>query len=122
VLFDATIVLGTFLLAFLIRFDFRLDEHSLGVIRATFPFLLTYFVAFPAFSLYQGVYYFSSFIDLLNITKAVAVAGAATALGILFVWQGQFPRTVLLLHPILAFMGVGGVRFGISCCRIGLGI
>lgn len=113
VLLDMAIVIGAYLFAFLLRFDFRLDFHNFDVIRQTCPYLLTYVVAFHIFSLYRGVYYFSSFADLLNITKAVVSAGVAMALALLFVRQGQFPRSVLLLHPILTFLGVGGVRFGI---------
>lgn len=114
---DIAIVLGAYLFAFLLRFDFKLEPAIFSIIRQTLPFLPTYFAAFFIFSLYRGIYYFSSFADLLNITKAVALAGVTTALGILFVRQGQFPRSVLLLHPILTFLGVGGVRFGIRLAK-----
>ncbi|MBI4061261.1 MAG: polysaccharide biosynthesis protein [Elusimicrobia bacterium] len=40
-----------------------------------------------------------------------------TLVAILFVRQGQFPRSVLLLHPILTFLGVGWVRFGIRLVK-----
>jgi FlaA1/EpsC-like NDP-sugar epimerase len=117
VLLDVAIVFGAYIFAFLLRFDLKLDPASAAIIWRTLPFLLTYFVAFRFFSLYRGVYYFSSFADLLNITKAVVVAGVLTAVGIMFVRQGQFPRSVLLLHPILTFLGVGWVRFGIRLAK-----
>lgn len=113
VLADFAIVVGAFVLAFMLRFDLKLGPDSVAVIRRTAPFLLTYIAAFHIFSLYRGVYYFSSFADLLNITKAVLSAASLTALGILFVRQGQFPRSVLILHPMITFLGVGWVRFGI---------
>lgn len=117
VLLDGTVVMSAYLLAFLLRFDFRLESGSWETIRQTAPFLLSYFLAFAFFSLYRGIYYFSSFSDLINITKAVASAGVVTASSILFIRQGQFPRSVLLLHPILTFLGVGGVRFGIRLVK-----
>jgi FlaA1/EpsC-like NDP-sugar epimerase len=117
VLMDIAVVAGAYIFAFLLRFDLQLSPVSLLIIRQTFPFVAIYLAAFWAFSLYRGIYYFSSFSDLLNITKAVAVAGVLTASGILFFRQGLFPRSVLLLHPILTFLGVGGVRFGIRLMK-----
>lgn len=117
VLLDIAIVISAYFFAFLLRFDLKLAPVNLDVIRQTLPYLLTYVVSFWIFSLYRGIYYFSSFADLLNITKAVAVAGVVTALALLFFRQGQFPRSVLLLHPILTFLGVGGIRFGIRLAK-----
>ena len=117
VILDVAIVFGAYGLAFLLRFDFKLEPATLAVIWRTLPFLLTYFVAFRVFSLYRGIYYFSSFSDLINITKAVVMAGVLTAVAIMFVRQGQFPRSVLLLHPMLTFLGVGWVRFGIRLAK-----
>ena len=117
VLLDMGIVIGAYLVAFLLRFDFKLDSDNLGIIWQTVPYLLAYVAAFRVFSLYRGIYYFSSFADLLNITKAVVVAGVSTAVAILFIRQGQFPRSILLLHPILTFLGVGGVRFSIRLVK-----
>ena len=114
---DVAIVFGAYLLAFLLRFDFKIEPVYMAAMLRTLPFLLTYLVAFRAFSLYRGVYHFSSFSDLINITKAVASAGVLTAVAIMFARQGQFPRSVLLLHPILTFLGVGWVRFGIRLAK-----
>ena len=117
VLLDVAVVLGAYLFAFLLRFDFSLAPINTRIILQTLPFLLTYLAALRVFSLYRGIYYFSSFADLLNITKAVAAAGVSTSLIILFIRQGQFPRSVLILHPILTFLGIGGVRFGIRLIK-----
>ncbi len=117
VLLDVAIVIGAYLFAFLLRFDFHLDPVNAGIILQTLPFLLVYLAAFRIFSLYRGIYYFSSFADLLNITKAVVIGGVGASLAILFTRQGQFPRSVLILHPILTFLGIGGVRFGIRLIK-----
>ncbi|OGR85264.1 MAG: hypothetical protein A3J74_06140 [Elusimicrobia bacterium RIFCSPHIGHO2_02_FULL_57_9] len=117
VLGDIGIVFVAYFLAFLLRFDFKLELGNFDLVRQTLPYLLIYLIAFRVFSLYRGIYYFSSFADLLNITKAVAAAGVFTAFAVLFIRQGQFPRSVLLLHPILTFLGVGGVRFSIRLIK-----
>lgn len=113
VVWDIGIVLGAYFLAFILRFDFGLSPDNLFIIRHTLPYLLTYLLAFQIFSLYRGIYYYSSFADLINITKAVGLAGILNAAIILFMRQGQYPRAVLLLHPILTFLGICGIRFGI---------
>ncbi|MBI4375249.1 MAG: polysaccharide biosynthesis protein [Elusimicrobia bacterium] len=117
ILFDIATVFGTYFLAFLLRFDFNIELANWELVWQTVPFLITYIIAFHAFSLYRGIYYFSSFADLLNITKAVTASGILTATAILFIKQAQFPRAVLLLHPILAFLGVCGTRFGIRLIK-----
>ncbi|MBI5629257.1 MAG: polysaccharide biosynthesis protein [Elusimicrobia bacterium] len=111
---DALIVLGGYWCAFLLRFDFNIDPENWAIMVRTAPFVLgAYLLGFKLFSLYRGIYYFSSFSDLINITKAVAFSALCSGALILFVLQGQFPRSVLILHPLLAYMGVGGLRFAI---------
>ena len=114
VLLDLAVVAGSLALAFLLRFDFQLDAPDMARLLPSIPKVLApYFVCFHVFSLYRGIYYYSSFSDMLNIAKAVALGAVLTTASILFIHQGEFPRSVLLLHPILTFLGVGGVRFGI---------
>ncbi|MBI5630389.1 MAG: polysaccharide biosynthesis protein [Elusimicrobia bacterium] len=113
-LFDVAVVLGAFLGAFLLRFDFSLDSVVLATMFQTAPYILVcYFASFLAFSLYRGIYYFSSFSDLINITRAVSMGAVTGAVCILFMRQGKYPRSILLLHPMLTYLGIGGVRFGI---------
>lgn len=113
-LLDLVIVIGMLAAAFLLRFEFSVSDPHIALFPAAAPAVaVSYFACFYVFGLYRGIYYYSSFSDLLNITKGVALAGLVTAAWILFARQGQFPRSILLLHPILAFLGVGAVRFGI---------
>ncbi len=115
--FDAVVVVVAYVLAFLLRFDLRLNWDNLAIIRATFPCLAPYLVSFWAFSMYQGIYYFSSFEDLLNITQGVLAGALVSGAAILFFRQGQFPRSVLFIHPIITFLGVGWIRFGIRLIK-----
>lgn len=109
---DVLVVAAAFLGAFLIRFEFALDADNLAIARQTLPVALGCAVlGLRLAGVYRGLYYFSSFPDLLNIAKGLALAAVASGAAILFLRQGRFPRSVLLLHPILAFVGVCGVRF-----------
>lgn len=114
VLLDLLAVLAAFFLAFLLRFEFRLDAGNLALVVQALPYAAAaYLLASRFFGLYRGVFHYSSFSDLVNITKAVAAGGTLAAAMILFVRQGQFPRSVLILHPILTFLGICGVRSAI---------
>ncbi|MFC1678593.1 polysaccharide biosynthesis protein [Elusimicrobiota bacterium] len=117
-MFDCLAILFAFLFAFLLRFDFHISPDYLNIIVQTLPFVLvTYVLSARFFSLYGGIFYFSSFSDLVNITKAVASGGLISAALIMFIRQGQFPRSVLILHPILTFLGICGIRFGIRLVK-----
>jgi FlaA1/EpsC-like NDP-sugar epimerase len=122
VLADFGVLFGGYWLAFLLRFDFNISAGDLGILLHTTPYILAaYFPAFFYFSLYSGIYHFSSFSDLLNITKGVGIGALLSGAAILFVLQGQFPRSIFLLHPILTYLGVGAVRFGIRLAKDSLG-
>lgn len=100
--------------AFMIRFEFSLDSYQAETLIQTAPIALVCFmVGLRRAGVYRGLYYYSSFPELMNIARGVGLSACASGAAILFFRQGLFPRSVLLLHPILAFVGVAGVRFAI---------
>lgn len=116
-LIDLSVVFVAVLFAFGLRFDFTFQPEMAAIPPALAAALVCYFPCFMLFGLYRGIYYFSSFSDLLSITKAVFLGALATAAAILFHTQGRFPRSILLLHPILTFLGVCAIRFGIRLAK-----
>lgn len=115
---DSIAVLAAFVLAFLLRFEFALSEEALEMMKASWLLVLgIHYVVAHAFGLYRGIYYFSSFPDLIRIVKAVGAAALLLTVAVLFVRQGRFPRSVLLLHPVLSLLGLGAVRFGIRLIK-----
>ncbi|MDO8756645.1 MAG: nucleoside-diphosphate sugar epimerase/dehydratase [Elusimicrobiota bacterium] len=111
---DGFMVIATFIAAFFIRFEFELSSYEIEVLLRTFPVALVCFtVGLHRAGVYRGLYYYSSFPELLNIARGVGLSACVSGAAILFFRQGLFPRSVLLLHPILAFVGVAGVRFAI---------
>ncbi|MBI4423370.1 MAG: polysaccharide biosynthesis protein [Elusimicrobia bacterium] len=118
VLLDLCVLLTAYFLAFLLRFEFQLGPDELRILAETFLYSLSAFYACAYFfSLYRGLYAYSSFSDLLNIAKTLTLAGLLSASAILFVRQGQFPRSILILAPILNFLGICGVRSGIRLVK-----
>lgn len=118
IVLDFWVILGTIFITFLFRFDFVLTSDHLNQIVSTVPYTLgAYYVAACLFSVHRGIYYYASFSDLLNIVKAVGFGAVLSVACILFVHQGQFPRSVLILQPILAFLGICAVRFWIRLIK-----
>ncbi len=118
VLFDMLAVLGAYYLAFLLRFDFHIDPEAFPFMLQSMPMVLIIYIASCySFALYRGIYYFSSFSDLLNIAKSMAVGAVAAGAFVLFMRFRVFPRSVLILHPMLTFLFIGGIRFGIRLTK-----
>lgn len=117
-LLDALAVAAAFLAAFLIRFDLRLEPENVAIIRGTIGIAVAAYAASAVwFGLYRSLYHYASVADHLNIVKAVAAGAAAVAAAVLFVRQGQFPRSVLILHPLLAFLGIAALRLAVRLAR-----
>jgi len=55
--------------------------------------------------------------DLVSIFKAVIASQVIIATAILFIWHGGFPRSVLVIGPVLTIVFVGGIRFLIRATR-----
>lgn len=111
---DIFVVGAAFVAAFFIRFEFSLDAYYAQTLIYTAPIAMVCFmVGLRRAGVYRGLYYYSSFPELLNIARGIGLSACISGAAILFFRQGQFPRSVLLLHPILAFVGVCGVRFAI---------
>jgi len=119
VFLDVSAVSLSLILAFLFRFGLHGMALEWPLCRGVLPFIAAiYLASFYLFSLYGGVFYFSSFEDSIRIVKAVAAGGLVSAAAVLFFRQGQFPRAVLLLHPILTLFGLGAVRLSIRAAKI----
>jgi FlaA1/EpsC-like NDP-sugar epimerase len=69
-------------------------------------------VIFHGFGLYRGIWRFASISDLRRIVLAAGTAGLAIP-ALLFMLQrlNDVPRSVLVLHPLLLVMIMGGSRF-----------
>jgi FlaA1/EpsC-like NDP-sugar epimerase len=107
----ASVALGL-TLAFLLRFDFALDPVNRVLLYSTIPLaLIGYILPFWHFRLYTGIWRYSSFPDLVRIIQATTTGFVCTSCLILMTHHGNYPRSVILISPILLFLGICTVRF-----------
>ena len=114
VLTSAQLLLVTlsYFLSFAFRFDFSIPHDALSLFLTTLPVLmLCRLAAFYYYGLYTGWWSYVSIQDVLSISKAVLFSSLAflTCMVFLFGIDG-FPRSVLLMDPILLFVLLTGVR------------
>jgi FlaA1/EpsC-like NDP-sugar epimerase len=113
ILFDLSAVTLVWGAAFLLRYNFDLPHAARHAIVLTLPWVLViHAAAFYHFGLYRGMWRFASLPDLKRILLAVGLA-ALVVPPVLFMVQRlvDVPRSVLILHPLLLVLVMGGARF-----------
>ena len=98
--------------AYLLRFNGQIPRAFFdGGLRALVWVLPSYAVMFFAFGLYRGIWAFASLPDLLRIAKAIAAGALVTMVASLMLQpEPVTPRSVLIVSPLLLFLGMGGAR------------
>ncbi|MBK7354669.1 nucleoside-diphosphate sugar epimerase/dehydratase [Propionivibrio sp.] len=98
--------------AYWLRFNLSLPEEYLrGAIR-TLPLLFAvYAPAYWLMGLYRGIWRYASIMDLRRIIVAVFAGAIAVAAAVFMLRIPSVPRSVLVLHPILLVLIMGGSRF-----------
>ncbi|OGS06500.1 MAG: hypothetical protein A2270_07390 [Elusimicrobia bacterium RIFOXYA12_FULL_51_18] len=115
---DTVAICFSYWLVFQLRFDFHLPANEFDHFVKTLPIVLALrLAAFHYFGLYRGIWRYASIDDLVNIFKAVIASQVALAAIILFLWHSGFPRSALVIEPVLTLVFVGGIRFAIRATR-----
>ena len=114
----ATVV--AWLAAYWIRFNFDVPPDFLaGSLKALAWLVPAYALIFLGLGLYRGIWRYASIGDLRRLFIAVG-AGAVSAAGIAYMIHAPvIPRSVLLLHPILLLLAMGGSRFAYRAWKDG---
>lgn len=108
---DLGIVAVAWLLAFWFRFNLEIPAEFLDMLVATIAWpLLAYGGCLGFLRVYRQMWLYTSVADLGRLVSGVVVAALVTAAAILMLRYPWFPRSVLLLHPLLAALMLGGVR------------
>ena len=108
---DLVVVLAAYTVAFLLRFDFEWSSYYADVFLRTSPVVaITYMVTAYYFGLNRGMRHYASFGDIVNVAKAAGAAAFLQSTVILAYTQGQFPRSILLMTPILTLGGVAAMH------------
>ncbi|MBX9610325.1 MAG: polysaccharide biosynthesis protein [Burkholderiales bacterium] len=108
---DGGLVLAAWWLAFWLRFNFEIPDEFVALAWSSSPLpLLAYGAGLAGARVYRHVWRFTGMPELRQLALGVFLAGLLTAAGILMLRLPNFPRSVLLLHPLLALVALGGVR------------
>ncbi len=108
---DACLLLAAWWIAFWLRFNLDVPEEFVSVAWISAPWmLLGNFAALVGGRVYRQVWRYVSLAELRQLGLCLAIGGAVSAALVLMQRYESFPRTVLVLHPLLAFMFLGGAR------------
>ncbi|HET7043543.1 MAG TPA: hypothetical protein VFI37_01730 [Gaiellaceae bacterium] len=116
VVVDFCLIVGSFLAAYLIRYEGFATAQQRHAFMVTVPVLVTArYLAFIPSGLYRSVWRYAGARDLAAVVGAVAVSEAVATV---FVWQTQsgglsgFSRDVFVLDFLICTMLIGGSRLG----------
>lgn len=98
--------------AYAIRFNGTIPgDFRHGALSAMCWVMIAYALMFRIFGLYRGMWVFASLPDLVRISKAVVSGAVLVVLASLLIQPVPIvPRSVLLVSPLLVFLGMGGAR------------
>jgi len=100
------------LAAYWIRFNFEVPEDfAAAAERALVWVMPVYLASYLVFGLYRGIWRYASMGDLKRLLMAVGLGGLAAATVIHLAQLPGVPRSVLVLHPLLLVLVMGGNRF-----------
>jgi FlaA1/EpsC-like NDP-sugar epimerase len=112
---QAGLLVLTYYLSFLLRFDFLLSAEYQKVFVQTIPLVLIIKMAiFVYFRLFRGWWRYVGMSDLLDIIKA-ASASAVLLFASVYLMRGfvGYPRSVIVIDMVLTILVIGGMRFAV---------
>ncbi len=125
ILADIFSIIFTFYLAFLLRFMDEIPFFRYFPIFYQTVLLVTisYIISFLFFGLYRGLYRYAGINDLLRLSKAVIGGAFLSVVGVIFILDlRSFPRSIFIIHLLLVFVFVGGIRLFLRVFREELAI
>ncbi|MGZ6223917.1 MAG: polysaccharide biosynthesis protein [Syntrophales bacterium] len=115
ILSDTLLFVIALIAAYLIRFEFRLDQVETNQIKTILIWLIPLkLILFLSFNLYRGMWRYTSIRDFLRLGQACLISMLLIMALILYLYRFLgFSRAVFLLDGILTFVLTGGLRFTI---------
>lgn len=107
------LMICAYILAFYLRFDFKIDSSHWQVIFKTLPILVCIkIVILGYFGLYSGLWRYASIDDIWRMVKAHVLAMLCFIPVVAFFYTfAGFPRSIFVLDCVLSFCLVAGIRF-----------
>src|SRR4029079_16669358 len=108
---DVFLLLLAWVLAFWLRFNLDVppEYRHLAVVSAPVC-VLAYGLTLGAMRVHRQVWDFIGLPDLRQLALGVLLGGVVTGMAVMMLRLPAFPRSVLLLHPVLALVLLGAVR------------
>ena len=114
IIYDMIAVNFSYFMALLVRFDFRYSSIPTDYFAAWRSFAPIYTIiilaVFGCMHLYNSVWRFASFHELIKITVATVITGVLHIVGITIFWE-RMPASYYLIGIMLQFFLTVGVRF-----------
>lgn len=113
--FDILLVAFSWYFAYLLRFNFSIPQNTFITFQRILPLIIVIkILTFYLFNLYQGMWRYTSLIDLANILKAGSVASLIIIIMVLFVHGfSGFSRSIFIIDWFLTMLLISGSRVGI---------
>ena len=100
-------------LAFWLRFNFEITEEFELLSAQGLPWTIACFaVGLGVARVYRQIWRYVGMPELLQLAWGVLLGGLLTAAAVLMMRYPNFPRSVLLLHPLVCLILLGAVRAG----------
>ena len=111
-LYDISVLVVCWFAAYWFRFNLDIPKEFFGgAANLIAPLILLHVPIYWLFGLYRGIWRYASLMDLRRIILAVGFSGLAVAAMVFMLGIPSAPRSVLILHPILLILAMGGGRF-----------
>ncbi len=119
ILLDLVLIIISYILAFLIRFELAIPHDFVITMLTTAPVvILVRMSCFWLFGLYKGIWYFASTEDLLSILKATATSSVFIVLSLYLINQfSGYPRSIFFIDWLLVVISIGGARLSIRLSK-----
>ncbi|MBF0224051.1 MAG: polysaccharide biosynthesis protein [Desulfobacterales bacterium] len=112
---DIFLVILSFYVSYMIRFDFNIPPQVILSIRQMIPVILIgKIISFFYFDLYRGMWRYTSLSDLINIIKASSTSTFIIFSYVLFRHSVYgFSKSVFLIDLCLTVLSISGLRLGV---------
>lgn len=108
---DTVLVAAAWGIAFWLRFNLDVPEEFLHTFAQSLPLALAgHLVALTATGVHRQVWRYIALTELRQLALAVGIGAVLTAVAVLMVRVPNFPRSVLLLHPLLVLTLLMAIR------------
>jgi FlaA1/EpsC-like NDP-sugar epimerase len=107
------IILASYYLSFLLRFEFAIPEFYIKLFYSSLPFvILSRLSGYYFYKIHLGSWRFVSIEDLYDTIKAVGMGSILFVIFMVFVHSiEEYPRSVFILDTLLNITFIGGSRF-----------